>query len=47
MYIWFTRFLLLQYIMIAIVAMVEKRWVVALYWIGACILQISIMIGLK
>ena len=47
MYILFTRFLLLQYIMIAIISLVDRKPNVALYWFGAGILQVSIMIGLK
>lgn len=39
--------LLLAYIVIMATAIYEKRWNMVLYWFGACVLQISILWGMK
>lgn len=39
--------LLIEYIVIMAVCVYEKNWARVLYWIGACLLQIGILWGMK
>lgn len=41
------KFLCLQYIIIAIVYAISRDWIKTMYWLGATILNISIIMGLK
>jgi len=39
--------LLLEYAAIAVVCLFEKDWVKALYWVGASVLQIAVLFGMR
>jgi len=39
--------LLVEYIMLVIVFLFEKRFALALYWTGATLLHSAVMIGMK
>ena len=39
--------LIIAYVIIMGVCIFEKNWPRALYWFGACVLQISIIWGMK
>lgn len=41
------KILCLQYVVITIMYAFTKDWVKSLYWLGATILNVSIIIGLK
>ena len=44
---WLIKFLLVQYIVIAMVCVYEHNWARVLYWIGAGILNYSILLGMR
>ena len=41
------KLLCVQYILITIIYAVSKDWIKSIYWFGATILNISIIVGLK
>jgi len=44
---WLIKSLLIQYFIIALVCVYEKNWAKVLYWIGASMLQVAILWGMK
>jgi len=44
---WMMKGLLVIYGLIMLVALLEKRWYVALYWFAAMLLMLSILGGMK
>ena len=44
---WLIKFLLVQYVIIALVCVYEHNWAKVLYWIGAGIIQVGILWGMK
>lgn len=44
---WIIKFLCFQYIVVMAVCLFEHRWVTALYWFGATILNIGVLLGMK
>lgn len=43
MALWLVKSLLFVYVIIMIVALFEKDWKLAIYWLGASILQVSVI----
>lgn len=41
------KILLCEYGIIMVVCMIEQNWNRALYWIGACILQVAVIWGMR
>jgi hypothetical protein len=44
---WLIRLFLVEYVVIMIVCLFERNWVKAFYWLGAAILNYSILLGFK
>lgn len=47
MSIFLTKILILEYTVIMIVCLIEQKYIFALYWLGAIILNWAVMMGLK
>jgi hypothetical protein len=44
---WLIRILILEYIIIMMVCVWERNFARSLYWLGAVILQLGILLGMK
>jgi hypothetical protein len=44
---WLMKFLFVEYLIILAMCIYEKNWARTLYWFGASVIQISILIGMK
>lgn len=44
---WLMRLLVVQYIIISIISLFEHNYIRALYWIGASIITVSVLLGTK
>lgn len=42
-----TKILLIEYVIIMVVCIFERNWPKSLYFGGACILQVSVLWGMK
>ncbi len=38
------RLLLVEYVVIMVVALVERKWIMALYWLGALVLNFAVLV---
>jgi surface polysaccharide O-acyltransferase-like enzyme len=43
MALWLVKCLLIVYLLIMIIAIFERDWKLAIYWLGASILQVSVI----
>jgi len=41
------KILLVEYVAIMVACIIENNWVKCLYWLGASILNLSILLGMK
>lgn len=39
------KLLLVEFIIIGLFCLVEGRYALSLYWLGACVIQVSLIIG--
>ncbi len=44
---WLMKWLILQYILVFLFCLYERQWPRALYWLGAAILNVAILWGMK
>lgn len=41
------RILFIEYVFIALIYIINQQWIKAMYWTGAAILNLAIIMGLK